>query len=393
MKLHTRAVHAGDRKKPPNAIPSTTPIFTASSYAHENMDALDQAFEQGAAGYFYQRYGNPTAHGLEEQIAALENGAGCVSTSSGMSAVRLAIDAALTDRRRSIVAANEIYGVTTKLLMSVYEPAGTEVRFVNSCDVEAVRKAVADARPGCLIVETISNPLLRVPAIDHLAAIAKEAGAALVVDSTFATPMLVRPLELGAALVAHSLTKYFAGHGDVIAGAVVSDEEHLAVLRTLAATCGPQLGPFECYLSMRGTKTLPLRMERQCANACKVASWLAAHPRVARVYFPADPNHPDAATVKRLFPEGMYGAIVSFDLKDAGREETFRFMDRLRMFVRGTSLGDVHSLASHPGMSSHRDLAPKQRERLGIGDGLVRLSIGIEAVEDIIADLDQALDG
>jgi cystathionine gamma-synthase/methionine-gamma-lyase len=240
-------------------------------------------------------------------------------------------------------------------------------------------------------METISNPLLRVGAIDRIAELARSAGAALVVDNTFATPLMVRPIELGASMAVHSLTKYLAGHGDVLGGIVVADQAHLPALRALSRTCGPGLGPFECYLSMRGVKTFALRMERQCANACRVASWLASHPRVARVHFPADPNHPDAPTIQRLFPPPLYGAIVSFELRDAGRDEVFRFMDALRLIVRATSLGDVHTMVLYPAMSSHRDLAPKQRQRLGIGDNLVRLSIGIEAQEDIIADLEQAL--
>jgi cystathionine beta-lyase/cystathionine gamma-synthase len=240
-------------------------------------------------------------------------------------------------------------------------------------------------------METISNPLLRVGQIDRVAAMAKTAGAALLVDNTFATPLLARPIELGANLVVHSLTKFLAGHGDVMGGVVISDAAHYDTLRTLARTFGPVLGPFESYLSMRGIKTFAVRVERQCANACRVASWLRDQPEIGRVYFPADPAHPDAAAIRRLLPEGLYGAIVSFELRDAGRDEVFRFMNSLRLIVPATSLGDVHSMMLYPAMSSHREISPKHRERMGIGDGLVRLSVGIEAVEDIIADLDQAL--
>jgi cystathionine gamma-synthase/methionine-gamma-lyase len=242
-----------------------------------------------------------------------------------------------------------------------------------------------------VLLETVSNPLLRVSQLDRIAEMTREAGAALVVDNTFATPLLVRPLPLGAHIVVHSLTKYLSGHGDVLGGVVVADADHYAVLRTMGRVVGPVLGPFECYLSLRGIKTFPLRMERQCANACRVASWLASHPRVERVYFTGDPQHPDADTIRRLFPEGLYGAMVSFELKDAGQSEIFRFMDRLKMVVRATSLGDVHSMVLYPAMSSHRDISPKQRQRLGIRDNLVRLSVGIEAPEDIIADIEQAL--
>jgi cystathionine gamma-synthase/methionine-gamma-lyase len=240
-------------------------------------------------------------------------------------------------------------------------------------------------------METISNPLLRVGEIDRVAALAKAANAALLVDNTFATPLLARPIELGANLIVHSLTKFMAGHGDVLGGVVISDAAHYDTLRSLSRTFGPVLGPFESYLAMRGIKTFAVRVERQCANACRVASWLATQPGIARVHFPADPAHPDAAAVRRLLPEGLYGAVVSFELRAATREEVFRFMNSLRLVVPATSLGDVHSMMLYPAMSSHREVSPKHRERMGIGDGLVRLSVGIEAVEDIIADLEQAL--
>jgi cystathionine gamma-synthase/methionine-gamma-lyase len=213
----------------------------------------------------------------------------------------------------------------------------------------------------------------------------------LIVDNTFATPLIIRPFEHGASLVVHSLTKYLSGHGDTMGGMLVSDEANLAPLRALSRTVGFTLGPFECYLAMRGIKTFPLRMERQCANACRVASWLATHPRVERVYFTGDPAHPDAATIRRVFPADLYGAIVSFEIRDAGKEEIFAFMDRLKMVVRATSLGDVHTMMLYPTMSSHREISPKHRERMGIRDNLVRLSLGIEAAEDIMADLAQAL--
>ncbi len=390
MKIHTRAVHAGDRKKPGPAVGVTTPIHTAASYSYEKIEQLDRIFAQEEEGYCYSRYDNPTTHALEELVTSLEAGHGALACSSGMAALQTTLLVALADRRKSVVAAHALYGASIRLLTSVLEPLGVETRFVDICDPEAVERAVAEARPGCVLMETISNPLLRVGDIDRIAQLARAAGAALVVDNTFATPLLVRPLELGAHLVVHSLTKYLAGHGDVLGGIVVSDESHWESLRAMSRTAGPVLGPFESYLSMRGIKTFALRMERQCANACRVAGWLAGHPRVSRVYFPADPTHADAATIRRLLPEGLYGGIVSFELKDAGRDEVFAFMDRLKLVVRATSLGDVHSMILYPAMSSHREIAPRQRERMGIRDNLLRLSLGIESPEDILADLDQA---
>lgn len=391
VKTHTKAVHAGDRKRSGRHIPVTTPIHTAASFFYEDMEQLDRVFGREEPGFSYARYDNPSNAALEELCASLENGHGALACSSGMAAVHVALLTALTDRRKSIVAADAMYGATVNLLMTVLEPLGVAIRFVNICDLAEVEAAIAEAKPGCVLMETISNPLLRVGQIDRVAAMAKSAGAALVVDSTFATPLLVRPLELGANLVIHSLTKFLAGHGDVMGGVVISDAGHYETLRALSRTFGPILGPFESYLAMRGIKTFAVRVERQCANACRVASWLAARPEIGRVYFPADPAHPDASAIRRLLPDGLYGGVVSFELKDAGRKEVFRFMNALGLIVPATSLGDVHSMMLYPAMSSHRELSPKHRERMGIRDGLVRLSVGIEAVEDILADLDQAL--
>lgn len=391
MKIETRAVHAGDRKKAGRHTPATNPIHTASSFFYDSMEELDRVFAREDEGFCYSRYGNPTNAALEELMTALEGGHGALACASGMAAVHMAVLAALADRPRSVVAADALYGATVSLLMNVLEPSGVAVRFTDVCDLEAFRAAVAEARPGCVLVETISNPLLRVAGLDKLAEIAREAGAALVVDNTFATPVILRPMELGAHMVVHSATKYLAGHGDTLGGVVVSDAAHYDTLRALSRTIGPVLGPFESYLAMRGIKTLPLRMERQCANACRVAQWLESHPRVERVYFPASPGHPDAAAIRRLFAPGMYGGMVSFEIRGAGREEVFRFMNALRLVVRATSLGDVHTMTLYPVMSSHREVSPKHRERMGIRDNLVRISAGIEAVEDIIEDLEQAL--
>ncbi len=391
MDLHTKAVHAGDRKKPGPAVPVTTPIYTAASYFYDTAGQLDRVLGREEAGPSYARYDNPTNTALEEQMTALEGGRGALACASGMAALQIAIATALDARPKSIVAARAVYGATIILLERVFRPLGVEVEWVDICDLEQVRQALEARKPGCVVMETISNPLLRVGALDRIAQMAQAAGAALVVDNTFATPLLVRPLELGAQLVVHSVTKYLAGHGDVLGGIVVADRAHYDTLRVLSRAYGPVLGPFESYLTMRGIKTFPLRMERQCANACALAAQLRRHPNVERVYFPADPEHPDAQTIARLLPHGLYGAIVSFEIRGAQRSGVLEFMDRLRLVVPATSLGDVHSMLLYPLMASHRDVSPEQRERIGIRENLVRLSVGIEAPADIIADLEQAL--
>jgi cystathionine gamma-synthase/methionine-gamma-lyase len=391
MKIETRAVHAGDRKAPGTFVPVATPIYASASFLYESTAQLDRVLGRDEPGFCYARYDNPTSSALEELVTDLEGGARSLACSSGMMAIQVALQAALLDRRKSVLAANALYGATVSMLNKVFEPFGTEVNYVDICDLSAVQDRIEKYKPGCVVMETISNPLLRVGEIDRVAELCKAAGAALIVDNTFATPLLMRPLAMGANIVVHSATKFLSGHGDVMGGLIIADETHIEVIKSIARTVGPGLGPFESYLAMRGIKTFPLRMERQCNNACRVASALAAHPRVEKVHYLADPQHPDAATIRRMLTGGLYGAIVTFELKDGTKEDVFRFMDKLNVVVRATSLGDVHSTVLYPVIASHRDMSPKQRERVGIREGTVRLCIGIEAAEDIIADLEQAL--
>jgi cystathionine beta-lyase/cystathionine gamma-synthase len=393
MKFDSLVVHAGDRKRRGGVVPSTTPIHLGTTYFYDSAATLDRVFAHEEEGFSYARYANPTSEALEELTTAMENGHGSLACASGMAALQIALQAALTDHAPRVVAAQSIYGATVKLFDQVFGPLGIETSYVDICDLKAVEQAISGKKPGCVFMETISNPLLRVSAVDELARLTKAAGIPLVVDSTFATPMMIRPLSLGANIVVHSATKYLAGHGDVLGGIVVSDAEYHEVVRTISRIAGPVMGPFESYLTMRGIKTLALRFARQCENACKLASWLTSHPAVDRAYYPADPRHPDAATVKRLFAAGLFGAIVSFEIKGADKQAVMAFMDRLKMVVPGTSLGDVHTLLLYPVMSSHRDVSPKVRERMGIRENLVRVSLGIEAAEDVMADLDQALRG
>ncbi len=386
----TIAVHAGDRKKPADHTPVSTPIHTASSFFYETVEELEEVFDEVRPGVVYSRYGNPTSGAFEEQIAALEGADYGLATSSGMSALHLALASAMTDRRRSIVAGDCLYGHTMSMLMKVLEPTGVDVRFSDPCDLERFEEVVAETRPGVVLLETMTNPLLRVPQLDKVAEIARRHGAMTVVDATFTSPIMMRPLALGVDLVVHSITKYISGHGDVLGGMVLGKEDSRAVTQFLSRTIGTNLGPFEAFLAMRGAKTLPLRFERQCSNARVVAAELGRTAGVERVYFPGDPEHPDHQVAQRLFPEGMFGAVVTLDL-EGGRERALAFLNALEMTVPVTSVGDVHTMALYPPMSTHRDLAPKHRRRLGIGDGMVRLSIGVEGVEDILADVTQAV--
>ncbi|MBK9713175.1 MAG: PLP-dependent transferase [Kouleothrix sp.] len=394
--LLTRLIHEGELARPPEGRPTATPIYTAATYVYDSAAALDQAFATGE-GYVYARYGNPTLAALEQVLAVAEGGVGAVAFSSGMAALHAAILAAGTPRGsthprvRGILAARDLYGATTNLLQEFFAAQGIPVTLCDMCDLAAVDAAIEAARPDVLLVEQISNPLLKVVDVAALAQRARAAGARLVVDSTMTTPIVQRPLTLGADLVVHSATKYLGGHADATGGVVVARASLVRdTLRRYSKLLGSVLGPFEAQLIARGVKTLALRVRQQCGSAAAVAAWLAEQPQVARVYYPGLPAHPQHELAARDFG-GLFGAMVSFDLRDSGRERLFRFVDALRLILPATSLGDIYTLVSVPIMSSHRDLTPEQRAERGIGDGMVRLSIGIEEVDDIIEDLRGAL--
>lgn len=392
MKFESQVVHAGDRKRRKGEpIPSTTPITLGTTYFYDSAATLDRVLGLEEPGFSYARYANPTNEALEELTTALEGGAGSLATASGMSGLQIAFQAALLDRPHVILSSDSIYGATVGLLENVMAPFGIDVRYVDVCNLDSLAKAVEKYKPGCVFIESISNPLLRVGHIDQIAEIAAKAGAALVVDNTFGSPMLMKPLALGANIVVHSATKYLAGHGDVLGGIVISDASHHEKVRMIARIAGPLLGPFESYLTMRGIKTLALRFERQCRNAESLAGWLRQHPCVERVFYCSDPEHPDADAIARSFAPDLYGAILSFEIRNAAKDNVLRFMDNLQMVVPGTSLGDVHTLLLYPLIASHRNISPKMRERMGIRENLVRVAAGIENIDDIEADFDQAL--
>jgi cystathionine gamma-synthase/methionine-gamma-lyase len=394
--IATQVVHAGERAPAPAATPTTTPIYTSATYLYPTLAALDAAFEQGD-GYVYTRYGNPTVAALEQAVATIEGGIGAVAFSSGMAALHAAVLAAGTPRGetaprpRGILVARDIYGSTSVLLRELFAAHGVPVEACDMCDLAAVDAAIAALQPDVILVEQLSNPLLRVVDIAALAQRARAGGARLVVDSTITTPVLQRPLALGADLVVHSATKYFSGHGDAAGGVVAARTSLLRdTLVRHSRLIGASLGPFEAQQILRGLKTLALRVERQCDNAAAIASWLAAQPAVANVRYPGLQSHPEHAFAAEAFG-GRFGALVTFDLRDGDRAALTRFFDALRLFLPATTLGDVYSIASAPAIASHRELTPEQRAARGITDGTVRLSIGIEALDDLIADLHAAL--
>jgi cystathionine gamma-synthase/methionine-gamma-lyase len=289
------------------------------------------------------------------------------------------------------VAAADVYGATYALLERTMAELGVRTRFVDIADMKQVANAVDEERPVALVCEIISNPLMKVADVPALVEIAHQAGATLIVDNTFATPYLLRPLEHGADYVVHSVTKYLAGHGDVMAGVVACSAERGLDLRERQKLLGANLGPQQAWLALRGLKTLPLRMRQHCTNARAVAQWLAGQPGIARVNYPGLAAHPQHGVAHRLFGERGSGGMLSFELAGARQADAFHFMEALELVQPATTLGDVYSLTLYPAHSSHRQLAPEVRAALGISEGLIRLSVGIEDSDDIIADLAQAL--
>jgi cystathionine beta-lyase/cystathionine gamma-synthase len=391
-RFETRAVHSGEHRpagRDGSFFPISTPIYASTTFSHPDIETTDRILGGEEPGYSYTRWGNPTVTAFEGALASLEGGARAFAFASGMAAMHAALMAAELGPGATVLAAEQLYGSTATLLVQIFGASGVEVRFVDAYDLGAVEKKVAELGPRAVVVETISNPLLRVADTEGIATITRPAGAALVVDNTFGTPYLQRPLELGADIVVHSATKYLSGHGDLTAGAVVAGAPYDTALEQVLKTVGYVLGPFEAWLAHRGLKTLPLRMARQCENAREISAYLAAHPKVARVHHPALEDHPDHEVARRLLSDT--GGLVSFELGTGGREAAFRFLNALELCVRAPSLGDIYTLAIHPATSSHRELSPSRRERLGVRENLIRLSCGIEHPQDVISDLEQAL--
>jgi cystathionine gamma-synthase/methionine-gamma-lyase len=390
--VFTRAVHVGERGARPDFKPVSTPIYNSVGYLYEDLQDLDAVFGNERPGYVYARYGNPTNAALEEVLADLEGGEGALSFGSGMAAVYAALMAAGVKTGASLLSAYDIYGATYAVCARLLPDWGVKTRFVDVTNLEAVERALGELKPAALILETISNPLMKVADVPAIVKMAHRSGAKVIVDNTFATPVLFRPLEWGADFCVHSTTKYIGGHGDVLGGAIVSSNENRKTLHEIIKMTGGNLGPAEAWLTLRGVKTLPLRMRQHCANAMEVAKRLQRHPQISKVNYPGLADHPQHGPAMKLFPEGLFGGMISFEIRNAGKKEIFRFMESLGLILPATTLGDVYSLTLYPAMSSHRALSPEERKKVGISDSLVRLSVGIEDAGEIIEDLEQALE-
>lgn len=391
LDIATTLVHAGERQATPAGQPVSTPIYASATFTYESMDEIDEVFAGEKAGFIYTRYGNPTVAALEDAMRQVEEGAIANAYSTGMASLHAALFACDITPGNTILASQDLYGATTNLLNLVFGSFGIKTISVDYSDIDNLQRTAREVKPRVLIAETISNPLLKVCDIEACAELAREVGARLIIDNTFASPYLCQPLKHGADMVVHSATKYLGGHGDTMGGVVVSSDEMDSVaLVSVMKLAGGVLGVWEAHEILRGLKTLAIRMERQCNNARELAMHLQGDKRVGVVHYPGL-SKDRADLVQRILRQPFGGGLVSIELAENTREAAFRFMDALRLCVRSTSLGDVFTSALHPSTASHRDMTSARREELGISDGLVRISVGIENVADLIADIDQAL--
>ncbi len=382
--FRTRAVHAGHGLDPVTGA-HAVPIYATSTFGYGNAERGARLFAGEEPGYFYSRLSNPTVRAFEEKIASLEGAGDAVAFGSGMGAAS-AVALTFLKAGDAVAFVGPLYGGTEGLLRDILGRFGVTVH--EARDVEALRTLVSD-RTRLVWLETPTNPTLKVVDLRAAAKVAHAAGALVVVDNTFSTPYLTRPLEFGADLVMHSATKYLGGHGDVIAGVVAGSTDLVAELRLHGLRhVGAALGPFEAYLLLRGLKTLPLRMEAHCANAQALAEALQDHPALQALHYPGLQGHPGHEVAARQMR--AFGGLVSLDL--GSQEAAFAFLDHLKLFTQAVSLGDVESLSSHPASTTHQLLGEETLARQGITPGLVRLSVGIEDPEDLIRDVLGALE-
>lgn len=378
MKFATKAVHAGVEPDPSTGA-IMTPIYQTSTYV--------QSSPGHHKGYEYARTQNPTRNALQASIAALENGKYGFCFSSGMGAIDTVIK--LLNPNDEVVACNDLYGGTYRIFRRVFEKYGIKFHFVPMEEAENIRTFM-NVKTKLVWIETPTNPLLNIIDIEAAAKIAHEYGAWLAVDNTFASPYLQTPLDLGADIVMHSVTKYIAGHSDVVMGALVTNHEDLAQqFAFLQNACGAVPAPQDCFLVLRGIKTLHLRMQAHCANGEKIVHFLQNHPKIDKVWHPSIPSHPNHVIAKKQMRG--FGGMLSFTLKDDSVATAIKVLENFKLFSLAESLGGVESLCGHPATMTHASIPKIEREKAGLKDSLIRLSIGIEDTEDLIADLAQAL--
>lgn len=390
LDISTQLVHAGERRPVPSGLPAVTPIYATSTFTYETMEEVDRIVDGEVKDFVYSRYGNPTVAALEDALAVIENGAFAHAFGSGMAAMHAALLACDLGPGSVVLASGDLYGATLDLLYTVFGAFGVRTVTADFSDLEALAEKVANLKPRVLIGETLSNPLLKVLDIESCARIAHKYGARLIVDNTLASPFLCRPLDLGADLVIHSATKYLGGHADATGGIVVAKEEFdRPALFGAVTLAGGVLSAWEAHQILRGIKTLGLRLEKQCANAEVLAKYLSLNPCIEAVYYPGF-DVDNSPVVCRVLRPPFYGGVVTVRLENDTRGAAYRFLNALELCTRAASLGDIFTGITHPATATHREMSPAQRRKIGITDGLIRISAGIENMDDIVADIEQA---
>ncbi|MBT8262021.1 MAG: cystathionine gamma-synthase [Bacteroidia bacterium] len=379
MKFNTKAIHGGQHDIDPAYGSVMPPIYQTSTYS--------QTTPGGHKGFEYSRSGNPTRAALERAFASIENGKHGMAFASGLSAIDAVIK--LLKPGDEVISTNDLYGGTYRLFTKVFEQFGVKFHFIGMENAAQIQSYVND-KTKLIWVETPTNPMMNIIDIKACASVAKKHNILLAVDNTFATPYLQRPMDLGADIVMHSATKYLGGHSDVVMGALVVNDDALAerlyfIQNASGAVCGPQ----DSFLVLRGLKTLHVRMERHCENGKKIAEYLVKHPKIEKVYWPGFENHPNHDIAKNQMDD--FGGMISFVTRGNNYEEAIRIVERLKIFTLAESLGGVESLAGHPASMTHASIPKEEREKTGVVDSLIRLSVGIEDADDLIGDLEQAI--
>ncbi|MRX39492.1 cystathionine gamma-synthase [Flavobacterium sp. LC2016-23] len=379
MKFNTKVIHGGQHHDPSTGA-VMPPVYQTSTYIQTSPG-------QPLGDYEYSRAANPTRTALENALASIENGTRGLAFSSGLAAT----DCILRGFKAGdeVIAMDDLYGGTYRMFSRIYKDSGIKFHFVDMTDIEKL-KSLINENTKLIWVETPTNPLMKLADIEEISKITKAHKIWLAVDNTFATPYLQKPLDLGADIVMHSATKYLGGHSDVIAGALIVKDEALGEqLHFQQFATGATLGPMDSFLVLRGIKTLSLRVQRHCENGEKVVEYLTKHPKIKTVYYPGLPSHPFHEIAKKQMK--AFGGMVSFTFTSGKKEDSISFLEKLKVFTLAESLGGVESLANHPALMTHASIPADKRAEVGITDDLVRLSVGIEDAEDLIADLEQAL--
>jgi cystathionine beta-lyase/cystathionine gamma-synthase len=389
--LDTQCLHAGERWERQQFWTSSTPIYNSTTFFYDSAQDLDDRVYYRKPGYVYSRSGSPTSTALERALSTLERAEVTHVCSSGMAASHLALLTAGAGKDQLILCCSDVYGSVYTMVENVFPHLGARSVLMDFTDLNMLEDVIRREKPAIVYFEVVTNPMTKVIDAPAVIDLAHQHGAKVIVDNTFTTPYLLKPLAVGADFVTHSVSKFLSGHGDVLAGSVSCHRKDFDGLHDMLIQVGSTLGPNEAWLALRGLKTFSLRMERHCTNATEVAAFLEKHRHVNRVRYAGLPSHPQHDTARRLFPESRYGAMLNFDIADCDKDKAFRFLDALKLVLPATTLGDIYSEIVNPARTTHHWLADQQLAAIGISPGTFRMSVGIENVEDLKEDLDQAL--